>query len=43
MEKYTTDGKVTHLSTEMDINTKLISILGDQFKNIEKSGSLYNW
>lgn len=36
LRKYTTDGKVTHLTTEEDINTKLASLLGPKFSEYRR-------
>ena len=35
--KYSTDGKVVHLSTEEDINQKLSKIIGKKFSDYRKS------
>ena len=32
LKEYTTDGKVRHLSTEEDVNQKLIKIIGKKFQ-----------
>ena len=36
--KYSTDGKVVHLSTEEDINQKLSKIIGKNFLTTERAG-----
>ena len=36
--KYTTDGKVVHLSTEDDINNKIAKVLGKNLLIIERNG-----
>ena len=33
---YTTDGKVQHLTTDQDINSKLIEIIGKKFSDYRK-------
>ena len=39
-KKYTTDGKVNHLSSEEDINVKIGKIIGQNLLIIEKNGIL---
>ena len=41
-KKYTTDGKVVHLSSESDINEKLSKILGKRFIEYRKKWDLAN-
>ena len=36
LKNYTTDGKTQHLSSEEDINTKLINIIGKKFADYRK-------
>ena len=36
---YTTDGKVRWFANEEDVNSKLISILGESSRLIEKNGN----
>ena len=40
--KYTTDGKVVHLSTEDDINNKIAKVLGQKFVDYRKKWDLAN-
>ena len=40
--KYTTDGKVVHLSTEEDINSKIAKVLGKKFTDYRKKWDLAN-
>ncbi len=41
-KKYTTDGKVIHLSSEEDINVKLSKIIGKKFSDYRKKWDLAN-
>ena len=41
-QKYSTDGKVTHISTEEDINLKLGKIIGKKFVDYRKQWDLAN-